>query len=443
MTYQTNIYPENMPFNPAPSTIMHIDLNSCFATVEQQANPLLRGKPIAVAAYTTPNGCILAPSTEAKRSSITVGMRVREGKKLCPHLIILPPDPWKYRFVNRRLLSLLQNYSTKVCVKSIDEMVVDFADTPSFIHGMWTLGRQIKTRIRREIGDWLTVSIGIAPNRFLAKTASGLHKPDGLDEINKDNFKEIYTKLRVENLCGIKTNNMARLNHFGIYTVNEMYNASAIRLMGAFHSIMGYYWYLRLRGYEADGVEFTRRSFGHSYALYKATSDKTALARLLCKLVEKMGRRMRSRGYAARGIHIFCQYSDYSFWQKRETVKKILHASRDLYREALRVLLESPIGKPVRVLSVSCFHLEKNAPDQLSLLDVERKKRSLTSALDRISERFGNFTVFPAVMMGTEGQIIDRIAFGSIREIEEFLFAEEVKREPTDYFTSSVYSSVQ
>src|SRR3989344_5734400 len=112
-------------FNPAASTWMHIDLNSCFATIEQQANPLLRGKPVAVAAYTTPRGCILAPSIEAKRWGVTTGMQVREGKALCPRLIILASDPPKYRFVNRALLKLLNQYSPSVSVRSIDEMLLN------------------------------------------------------------------------------------------------------------------------------------------------------------------------------------------------------------------------------------------------------------------------------------------------------------------------------
>jgi len=98
---------EYLNFNPAPSTILHIDLNSCFATIEQQANPHLRGKPVAVAAYTTPSGCILAPSVEAKRYGIQTGMRVKDGKALYPKLIVIPADPWKYRNVHLALRKIL------------------------------------------------------------------------------------------------------------------------------------------------------------------------------------------------------------------------------------------------------------------------------------------------------------------------------------------------
>src|SRR3989338_166345 len=114
----------NSLFNPAPSTIMHVDLNSCFATVEQQANPLLRGKPVVVGAYTTPGGCVLAASREAKIFGIKTGMRVGEAKSICKNVIVLPSDPWKYRFINRKLLALFSTYTPDVEVTSIDEMVL-------------------------------------------------------------------------------------------------------------------------------------------------------------------------------------------------------------------------------------------------------------------------------------------------------------------------------
>src|SRR3990167_9998588 len=123
MTQRTN-------FNWLLPSWMHIDLNSCFATIEQQANPHLRGLPIAVAAYTTPRGCILAPSIEAKRFGVKTGMQVREGKSLCPHLLILPSDPPKYRFVNQALTKLFNEYTPAVSIRSIDEMLLNFPQFP-------------------------------------------------------------------------------------------------------------------------------------------------------------------------------------------------------------------------------------------------------------------------------------------------------------------------
>ena len=119
-------YPTNLPFNPKSSTIMHLDLNSCFATIEQQANPLLRGKPIAVAAYSTPSCCILAPAIEAKKLGIKVGMRVKEGKRLFPQLQVLSPEPWKYRNIHLQLRDLISEYTADFSPKSIDEFVLNF-----------------------------------------------------------------------------------------------------------------------------------------------------------------------------------------------------------------------------------------------------------------------------------------------------------------------------
>ena len=116
---------EMQNFNSSPSTILHLDLNSCFATIEQQANPHLRGKPVAVAAYTTPSGCIVAPSVEAKRYGIKVGMRVKDGKLLYPGLIVLPPDPWKYRNVHLGLRRVLSDYTADLTPKSIISLVLE------------------------------------------------------------------------------------------------------------------------------------------------------------------------------------------------------------------------------------------------------------------------------------------------------------------------------
>ena len=115
-----------LPLNHNKPTIMHIDLNSAFATVEQQANPLLRGKPIAVAAYTTPNGCVVSPSMEAKKFGVKVGMTVREARLCCPQINVLAPDPHKYRAVHQRFSKIFRDYSPDVVPKFIDGAVIDF-----------------------------------------------------------------------------------------------------------------------------------------------------------------------------------------------------------------------------------------------------------------------------------------------------------------------------
>ena len=414
-------YLTDLPFNSKPSTIMHLDLNSCFATIEQQANPLLRGHPIAVAAYTTPSGCILAPSIEAKQNGVKTGMRVKDGRLLCPDLRILPPDPWKYRYIHVQLRDLISNYTADFSPKSIDEFVLNFEGYPSFNQGLHQVGREIKTKIKAEIGDWLTVSIGIGPNHFLAKLAAGLKKPNGLEEINFQNYQQIYSKLTLTDLNGIKNANTIRLNNVGIHTVIDFYQAPVRQLHSAFRSILGYYWYLRLRGWEIDDVEFSRHSYGNMYSLPQSLSTPQELSPLLHKLVEKCSFRMRRAGFSARGIHLALLYRDHSFWHHATTRSQPLFSPNDIYKYAYRLMVSSPYRQPVTNLSVSLFDLKKSDFSQLDLFNELTKKTNLTRAIDKINEKWGDFVITPAVMLGTQDKVPDRVAFGNIQELEQFI----------------------
>ena len=410
-----------MEFNGNLPNIIHLDINSCFATIEQQANPRLRGKPIAVAAYDSPAGCIVAPSIEAKKYGVTVGMRVRDGKMLCPHLIVLTPDPAKYRNVHLQFRKLLENYTDKAIPRSIDEFVLDLEGYPAYRKGMINVAREIKEKIKREIGGWLTVSVGISTNRFLAKVGAGLNKPDGLDVIDKNNFRDIYSKLSLVDLCGIKTRNAIRLNNAGVYTVLDFYKASVQKLKAAFGSILAYYWYVRLHGWEIDNVTFGRRSYGNSFALPKPLLRVEELAPILQKLTEKTGMRMRKAGYVARGVHLAIAYRDNSFWHKGVSLPDYIFDSRDIYKVAFKLLNMSPYRSPDRNLAVSCFNLERVKNMQLSFLEDFDKKQKLVNAIDLINERWGNFVITPGGMLGTDNVVIDRIAFGGVKELEEIV----------------------
>lgn len=410
-------YQVSLDFNRRPSSIMHIDLNSCFASVEQQANPLLREKPIAVAAYDTPNGCIVAASIEAKRMGVKVGLQVKEGRLLCPDLIIRTPDSDKYRAVHLALKKLLSDYTPKVIPKSIDEFVLDFSRTPAFQKGMFVVGQEIKDRIKNEIGEYLTVSIGVGPNRFLAKTASNLHKPDGLDEINKNNFYKIYQSLNLTDLNGINRQNAIRLNSVGIYTVLDFLHADIVKLRSAFHSILGYYWFMRLRGWEIDDIDFDTKSFGHSYSLPKFLTRPEELAPILSKLVEKVGFRMRRSDYQAKGVHLALLYQDHQYFHEGRSLDQPIFDSRDIYKVAYHLLHHSPYKLPVRNIAISCFGLSPRSTLQLNLFQDNLKKDSLVSAVDAINNRWGNFVITPATMTNTKDYVHDRIGFGQIRDL--------------------------
>src|SRR5258708_1082274 len=418
---QTNLPSKAISFNPKHSTRMHIDLNSCFASVEQQANPFLRGKPVGVGAYETPSGCIIAPSREAKELGIKTGMRVKDGKILAPNLIIIGSDPAKYRTIFLRIKHLLEEYTDIIDPKSIDEFVIDLEGAPAMMKGIWNIARELKRRSVSEIGEFLAVNVGISPNRVIAKTAAGLHKPDGLDEINIENYLDIYSKLKMIDLCGIEKRLAARLANSGIYTVMDFYNADALQLKHALHSIDGFKWYCRLRGWEIDDVVFPRRSFGNSYALPMNLSKPEELATLLAKLVEKTGWRMRKQGFRAAGVHIALDYRSGNFWHKGYRTGKMLFTSQDIYKELYRLLCYCPYRESVRTLSECVYDLEKQDNPQLELFDNIIRKDNLTLAIDKMKERYGSFAIIPATMFSTEYIMPDRVSFVGVKELVDYM----------------------
>jgi DNA polymerase-4 len=390
---------------------MHIDFNSCFASIEQQANPFLRGKPTVVAAYATNRGCVLAASREAKALGIKTGMRIFEAKNIYPRIIVLPSDPDKYREVHRQLKNLLSTYSDKVNPKSIDEFSVEFYDNPTK-HAL-----EIKQRIRDEIGEFLTVSIGISTNRYLAKVASNLKKPDGLEEINATNFLEVFSKLKLTDLTGIKSQNAKRLIINGVYSVVDFYNADPQVLKTAFGGIDGYYWHLRLHGFEVDEFEVVRKTFGNSYALPEPFYLFSDLTPIIQKLVDKTSFRLRTAGYLARGIHLGISYRDHSYWHKGRMLPQAIFATKDVFREVYKLLEIAGENGPVRELDVSVFNLESKKFLQLDLENQTLSKLNLVAAVDKINNRYGMFTLTSAAQLTAKSLVPDRIAFGGVREI--------------------------
>jgi DNA polymerase IV len=404
---------------------MHIDLNSCFATIEQQANPLLRGKVMVVAAYGTENGCILAPSIEAKRYGIKTGMRIKEARYLYPDLIIRTPDSAKYRDVHLKFKKIFQDYSPNVYPKSIDEAIIDFRPTQALFPDLLAIGGEIKQRIKDEIGEWIVCSIGIAPNRFLAKLGASIHKPDGLTMIDHTNLMEIYASCELLDFCGINTRYLSRLNSWGIYTPLDFFNASSFALhKQVFKSVVGSHWYNRMRGYEVDDTEFEMKSIGQQYALQKHTNDSLELSRLLMKLCEKMGRRLRYSKMQAHGIHVGVRYQDYSYWHHGEKVPAELYTTAELYKRAWKVLCNQPNPSVVSLLSVHCFDLTPAAQSQLELFNEQKlRHRQVSNTVDQLNDMYGEFVVTPATMMKMNDTILDRIAFGRIRELENGFFS--------------------
>ncbi len=409
----------DLQLNDTVPLVMHIDLNSCYAIIEQQANRLLRNKPVGVAAYDSPGGFIIASSYEAKRKGVKL-MRVREAKDLCPDIIILTPDPEKYFDAHRRFKAVLERYTNEVTPKSIDEFIVDFRGSRAVAEGMslTRVGLNIKRDIRESLGEYVTVNVGIAPNRFLAKLVAGMDKPDGLDIIRARDIYNIYGQLDLLDLPGINHRYKARLNLEGIFTPLDFLEAPLDKLKAVFKSINSYYWYLRLRGHEIDAVKFRTKSFGNDYAVGRKTADRAEVAKLLMKLCEKTGRRLRKHDYQAQSVFLGLGFEDGSWFGKSHRTKALLYSTQEIYLHTLRLM--NRVAFPARVthINIAVSGLVPASPVQLSLFDGTRlDNRSLARAADKINDRYGEYTVVPATMSGMDDVIIKRVPFGSVRDI--------------------------
>ena len=409
------------PINYNQPMIMHIDLNSCFAIIEQQANPLIRNKPVAIAAYDTPRGAVIASSYEAKALGIKLGVNVREARMLCREVIVMMPDPEKYFDAHRRFKNVLLNYTDSVTPKSVDEFVIDFRGSPAVRRGksLQDIGFEIKSDIKQAIGEYVTVNVGIGPNRFLAKLAAGLNKPDGLDTIDGDNLRDTYAKLQLMDLPGINTRYSARLNAANIFTPLQFLDTPMpVLKKQVFKSIVGFYWYLRLRGHEIDQIDFGRKSFGQQYALGDKTSDPEQLSRLLMKLCEKTGRRLRKANFVAGGVHLWLNFENRMYWAQGKKLRQDVYSTQDIYLAAQRLLSSAPILARVTNMGITVIDLHPSNPEQLGLFDDSRlDTRGLARAADLINDRYGEFTLVPAIMANMQDTVLKRVAFGSIRDL--------------------------
>ena len=413
-----NLY---LPINRAEPNVMHIDLNSCFATVEQQVRPLLRGKPIGVTNRKTPNACVVAASYEAKDRGVKVGMGFREAKMLVPDLILVETDPPKYHYVYQVLTDIMRSFSPNIAMKSIDEGIIDFSGTRQVVNNrpLEDIGWEIKWRLKDEVGSWMKCNIGIAPNRFLAKQAANLHKPDGMDRIDHINLRRVLAGLKLTDLFGIAERNQARLNACGIYTSLQFLEAPAELLRRhVFKSVIGEDWYQRLRGYEVDNQEWATKTVGRQYVLDDMRPTEELVRSRLAYLCETTGMKLRYKGLCARGIFIYVRYVGGDLWYERKMFKSTFFSNAEVYRRATLLFNRRPRDDWPREIGVSCYALIPSDMSQVSLFDEVNREVWLTEAVDRINEQFGEFTVTYAASLDAKRVVKQKIPFGSTRYFE-------------------------
>lgn len=401
------------------NNVIFVDLNSCFATIEQQARPMLRGRPVAITNRLTPNSAIIAASYEAKALGVKVGMRRIEATAICPNIIFAETEPSKYIFVHEKLKRIMQDYSSDVVMKSIDEGVINLAAAPPHIinRDRREIGMEIKERLLTEVGDWMRCNIGIASNRFLAKLAGELHKPNGLDEITPENQREIFATLKLTDLPGINVRMEKRLNAVNIFTPLEFLDASEETLVKLVcKSIDGTKWYKRLRGIEVDDYCSDIKSIGRQYVMESRNLTRRETEARILHLAEDVGYRLRSKDLYARGIYVWIYGYDDLYYHRSTVTKSAINTDADICETAMKLFAELP--SPARTIGITLYKLQDQPDAQVSLWQEQKnRKESLCIASDAINLRFGSRTIHSADSHGTE-HVKTKIPFGSVRFLD-------------------------
>ena len=395
--------------------IMHIDMNSYFASVEQQANPFLRGKPVGVCAYLSPRGCIIASSKEAKALGIKAGCSVAEARALCPSVILLENEPAKYRTTTERIFRVLEEYTDKLEPYSIDEAFLDLSGWARDLKTAVEIAETIRGRIKKEAGEYLACSVGLARTKFLAKFAGDTAPKGGTFAITEGNLEAALGGRALTDAWGINTRMEKRFAALGIRDLLELkrYDGGRIRRsLGRY----GYYLWAGVNGIEVAGVSAgapAPKSVGHSYCLPKKTADKEYLGSVLYKLCEKTGRRLRTLGLEARNITVGFGYVGEGGASRSRKTADNMFTTEEIAAEALAFLAGCRFLMPVRLAAVSVSRLAP-VTGQLSIFGGREKGKDLSRALDRINDKFGEYTVVRGRMFGRETAARDRIGFRKI-----------------------------
>jgi len=393
--------------------ILHIDMNSYFASVEQQANPFLRGKPVGVCAYLSPRGVIIASSMEAKKKGIKTGTVVREAKKLDPDVVLVENEPAKYRSTTEKIFKIFTDYTERVEPYSIDEAFLDLTGWVNNFERATQLGYEIQHRIKNEVGEWLNASVGVSWTKWLAKFAGDIApKKSVLTIENKKVLDYHLGKQSLLDAWGINYRMERRLNMLGIKTLMDLKNFSASKIR---HSLgrYGYYLWSHVNGKEitevSRGVK-EAKSIGHSYCIPKKTKDKEYLSCVLYKLCEKTGRRLRGQDREAQRINVFLAYTRGGGTGRSFTTPDKLFTTEEIYASANNFLEKTKLLMSIRMVAVSVGRLTP-VTSQMSMFEDNLGIKDLSRALDKINNKYGEYTVVRGQMFGTDNIARDRIGF--------------------------------
>jgi DNA polymerase IV len=405
--------------NTAEPTTLVVDINCAFASIEQQHDPELRGRVLAIAAYATDAATIVSSSREARDLGIKTGMKVFEAKAIYPSVIVRDPNPPRYRAVSDKLIEILERHSPDVLRMSIDEASLNLAGTPDLKKlGPEGVALAIKKAIRAEIGECVTASIGISTSIWMAKQASNLDKRDGLQRIDHTNLVSVFETLRLTDLSGIAEASARRLARAGITTPLQFLRATQPRLrLAGMHAEVARGWGMRLRGFEVGSFETVRRkSYSHSHVMAHATASQRELEELLMRLSDMVGRRLRAAGRRGSIVSVGVVYRpDAGHFSRQAKQPEPVATGDEIYQAALKLLAARDPRLTVGTLGVGVTGISDAGSGQLDLFNAAAPPRGdrLEAAVDRIRDRFGEDAVQRSRLLGRARVVRDRIAFGN------------------------------
>lgn len=383
--------------------ILHIDFDSFFASVEQQFHPEFRNKPLGVTA-TNGRTCIIASSREAKRLGIQTGSRTFEAFQICPELQLTPAHFVQYFEISKKFVNICKDYSPYVELFSIDELFMDVTNSVYLFGGVEKMVAKIKERIKDEIGEYITVSVGVSHNKLLAKLGSGLQKPNGLVFIKKENIETIYSSAKLTSICGIGNRIQQRLYKLGVYKLLELRTIPLHVLVAEFGRVEG--WFLKNIGWGIDTspvVPYTEapdvKSVGRNYCLPKNEYDERVVLQNFFELSEEVGIKLRKLHKKAKTFGFSFRGS--SNFSGRKTVDQYFDTGKEMFYHGLYILktqyrIQNKLllpGSYIRQLSVWSTNLADSYTIPLSVFPSEQRHDKLVHVIDALNARFGNHTI--------------------------------------------------
>ncbi len=401
-----------------PLRYLFVDFNAYFASVEQQLDPRLRGKPIAVVPTDADTTSCIAASYEAKKYGVKTGTLVREAKKMCPGLICIAARHLHYIEYHNRLVEAVDSCIPVLKIMSIDEMVCELTGSQQQREKAVALAHQIKSTIREKVGECLRCSIGIAPNIFLSKTGSDLQKPDGLVVIEPKDLPQCLLKFELRDIYGVGKRMEARLRENGINTVLDLWNASKEKLHTVWGGIEGERLYDNLRGETVFSPPTHKSQVGHSHVLAPDYRTEEKAYAVLHRLLQKAAYRLRTYELLTSAMVVKIKYMNGARWrdeirftETQDTVQLI---------DALTTMWERkpPIhGTPLKV-AVTLFNLSEEKSKTLELIPYGRSSPELNAAIDKINRIYKKNTVYFAGAHEALHSAPMRIAFTHIPDPE-------------------------